>query len=219
MCGRFTLSIPEIHFVAETAQASYDPNLAIKYRPRFNIAPTQSHYLVTEQRERRSLVTATWGWTLRTGLLINLRTETIFDREHYQRQLGKNRCLIPADGFFEWEGERAARLPHWFYAADRSLMFMAGIYWQGEQGRYFTILTTVAEPPVASLHDRMPVFVPLNAMELWWSAPELFLRAIPKTNLKAYRVSPKVNSTTHDEPDCIVPYIEETRANPQLGLF
>ncbi len=219
MCGRFTLAVPNIGRVAETAQATVEPDVAATYRPRYNIAPTQKHWIVIKTPQEKILMPSVWGWTQRTGLLINLRVETIFNRDYYRQQLQNNCCLIPTDGFYEWAGGKGDRVPHWFHSADKGLMFFAGTYFERDNESYFTILTTVAEAPVVSLHERMPVFVPKSSFELWWSAPELFLRAIPKTALQGYRVSPRMNSTNVDEPGNIVPDTEENYPEPQYGLF
>ena len=219
MCGRFTLSIPEIRIVTETALASVSEEDAAHYRPRYNIAPTQPHWIVIPNDKSKLLVGANWGWTQGANLLINLRAETIEAKDVYYDRLRSHPCLIPADGFYEWKTEGKTKRPYWFHAANRSLFWMAGVYWSPLPDElYFTIITTQANADMTSFHDRMPVLLTPDRFAQWWEHPHTLVKENPSLPLQAYAVSTRVNSVANDDPTCLDPFIEAP-ADPQLPLF
>ena len=122
MCGRFTLTAggPEIAAALGVDPAAID---AAGHRPRYNIAPTQPHFIVRERREERQALAARWGlvnsWATdakRAGAQINARAEDVPRRRAYRAAWEQGRrCLVPADGFFEWTGPKSARQPVWFH--------------------------------------------------------------------------------------------------------
>ncbi len=196
MCGRFRLAqkkeILEAAFDAEGAlhdldwAPSYAPSDAPSYAPRYNIAPGQEIVAVRQDRslpERRM-------WLLRWGLIpswandsssgfkmINARSETVAAKPSFRELLRSRRCLIPADGFYEWKRVGKEKLPFCFTMADKSMaddsvFALAGLWerWKSPQGQIIescTILTTTPNELTRDVHDRMPVILPRDAYGMW----------------------------------------------------
>src|SRR5262249_62205998 len=146
MCGRFTLTVPDLDLLAELLGVPADPALAERYRPRYNVAPSDAHLIVAGEKGGRRLVSATWG--LGAQLRINARSETARERPTFQRAFARGRCVVPADGFFEWSGPEKARRPLWYRRVDGGLLLMAGLFEPGPAGPR---LPTPAPPPNPAL--------------------------------------------------------------------
>ncbi|MEX0785267.1 MAG: SOS response-associated peptidase [Dehalococcoidia bacterium] len=227
MCGRFTLTRQE---AAELAAELGVPIESLPaYRPRYNIAPTDDHWIVRTKYEDRELLPAKWGlvnsWAKdarRAAAQINARAETLTTRSAFKEAFAKRRCVVPADGFFEWVGPKNARQPVWFHRPDRGLILFAGLYEYWQQGaddwlRSFTIVTTDANATVEPIHDRMPVILSDEAADVWMlpgARPEDALDLLvpaPEDALIATRVSPRANSVKNDDAGVL-----EAVANPTL---
>lgn len=186
-------------------------------RTRYNIAPTDEHFIVREKNEAREVLPARWGlvnsWAKdakRAAMQINARAETIERAPAFRDAFRERRCLVPATGFFEWVGPKEARQPIWFHRPDDRLIFFAGLYesWRPRPDaweRTFTIITTDANPVVAPIHDRMPAVLTGEAAALWIDPnhpdPHALLGLLgpaPERLLVARRVSPLVNSVKND---------------------
>ncbi|MXY79777.1 MAG: SOS response-associated peptidase [Chloroflexi bacterium] len=238
MCARFTLTAG----VAEIAAAlGVDPAAidAAGHRPRYNVAPTQPHFIVRERREERQALPARWGlvnsWATdakRAGAQINARAEDVPRRRAYRAAWEQGRrCLVPADGFFEWTGPKSARQPVWFHRPEGGLILLAGLYesWRAgdddEWRRTFTILTTRANGAVAPIHDRMPVILSPDDAAEWvypGNAPDAvsgLLRPAPESLLVGEAVSRRVNSVRNDDPACLALEPEAELATHQGALF
>ena len=218
MCGRFTLVSP---FVAVTEQfgASAPPDL----QPRYNIAPGQDVLCVIRNGQRR-LEPLRWGlipfWAKDPAIgnrLINARAETLTEKPSFCYAFTKRRCLIVADGFFEWRPLGKRRMPVYIFLKSKKPFGIAGLYetWKAPDGRELrtcTIITTGANDLVRPLHDRMPVILPEDVEDRWLDPAEVSrqrlsscLKPYPPGEMTAYDVSPFVNDTRHDAPDCILP--------------
>lgn len=192
-------------------------------RPRYNIAPTDEHFIVRMKHEDREVLPAKWGllniWSKdakRAAMQINAKAETLEQRPAFREAFEKRRCIVPADGFFEWTGPKDNRQPIWFHRADGGLIYMAGLYdsWQpkpGEWQRTFTIVTTGANAVLEPVHDRMPVILAKDAIDDWIGpgvplgrVRELMVPA-PASLLLPRAVSQKVNSVKNDTPDILEP--------------
>jgi putative SOS response-associated peptidase YedK len=152
---------------------------------------------------------------------INARAETVQKLPSFREAFAQRRCVVPADGFFEWTGPKTSRQPIWFHRPDRGLLLFAGLYesWRPsptEKERTFTIITTEANSTVAPVHNRMPVILPAEAVDEW-----LYPRASPTALLAQLRpaaddllaaipVSTRINSVKNDDPDCL--QVEGTHA-------
>ena len=177
MCGRFTLT------EQDPAQLALELGVEVKvlagYRPRYNIAPTDPHWIVRVKYEDRELLPAKWGlvnsWAKdakRAASQINARSETLESRPAFKTAFAERRCVVPADGFFEWTGPKTVRQPLWFHRPDGGLLLFAGLYeyWQptpGQWERTFTIITTDANKLMEPIHDRMPVILVDDAVDAW----------------------------------------------------
>ena len=221
MCGRFTLttrSTEELARLLGVGPAAFDE---AEYRPRYNIAPTQPHWIVRQRREERELRPARWGlvnhWARdhkRAAAQINARAEGLDRRKAFREALTRRRCLVPADGFFEWTGPKTARQPLWFHRRDGGLLLFAGLYesWRpapDRRERTFTIITTDANATVAPIHDRMPAILDARAADDWifeGHGPDdvrTLLMPAATDLLIAEPVPRRLNSVANDDPDCL----------------
>lgn len=225
MCGRITLTNPEVGVLPDVSITNWEGDGtwdASSLSPRFNIAPSQQHWIVKGGGHRGSeLHPASWGLEGREGRkFINLRVETLC---RYRGKLERAwRCVMPADGFYEWIGSRSARRPLWFHAPKGETLWMAGVYDQIEEGRFaFAVLTTRANPLVARAHNRMPVLIDPRDVSMWLDpdTPEIALRPMlqpaPMDALEVQPASMRVNNVSNDDPTCL----DANRAQEQLALF
>ncbi|HLU31196.1 MAG TPA: SOS response-associated peptidase, partial [Acidimicrobiia bacterium] len=152
---------------------------------------------------------------------INARLETVAEKPAFRRALGRHRCLIPADGFYEWEPKEKGRTPHWVYRADGHPMTFAGIWsaWKdpdtGGWVRRFSIITTAAEGVIRQIHDRMPVALPRESWEPWLDRdmddPEAAVQLaqpIDPDLIMEHTVSSQVNSVRNNSPELVEPFSE-----------
>ncbi|NPV04329.1 MAG: SOS response-associated peptidase [Syntrophaceae bacterium] len=218
MCGRFTLVSPFVA-VAERFRASPPSGL----RPRYNIAPGQDILCVIRDGERR-IEPMRWGlipsWAKDPSIgnrLVNARAETLAEKPSFRSAFAKRRCLVAADGFYEWRRAGRRKVPVYIFLKSRKPFGFAGLYetWKapgGQEIRTCTIVTTEANDLVRPIHDRMPVIVPVTLEDLWLDPAEKdrgllesVLMPYPAEEMDAYDVTTAVNNASHDGPDCILP--------------
>lgn len=220
MCGRYTLTV-DAAVLAELFQIEPPTEL----RPRFNIAPTQLVPMVRRSRDgTREWTSARWGlipsWSkdARIGSkLINARAETVADKPSFRSAFALRRCLLPADGFFEWVKEPGGKQPHHIRFRDRRSFAFAGLWerWVDPDQQPVvscSILTTSPNPFMASLHNRMPVILTPERFAAWLADGSLtptaaasILAPYAGTDLEAVPVNPRVNSVANDDPRCLEP--------------
>jgi putative SOS response-associated peptidase YedK len=222
MCGRFTLTTPPA-LLAEIFGLDDVPDLA----PRYNIAPTQLAPVVRqpggEARPRMDLLR--WGliphWAAEPSIgdrMINARGETVASKPAFRSAIKHRRCLIPADGFYEWKKVGAGKQPHLIRFADKRAFAFAGLWerWRPRDGSApvdsCTIITTTPNALLGELHDRMPVILPPAVFEEWLrpeplppSRLEEILVPYPDAEMEAFAVSRRVNSPANDDPSCVEP--------------
>lgn len=214
MCGRFSLTSDEqqINTFFELAGGN------APYVPRYNGAPTQQLPVITSERPLR-LQLFRWGliprWTkeLSKMPLINARSETLDEKPSFKTVFRERRCLVPADGFYEWV-HSGRKLPYRFTLKDESLFAFAGIWdcWQkptGEMINSFAILTTDANETMLAIHDRMPVILEKGHYKTWLESnntEELkrLLKPYPSEEMKKYRVPEAVNKASVEGPELII---------------
>lgn len=219
MCGRFRLS-RKYREIREYFDISEDPG----WEPRYNIAPTDSVLAVRQRLDApgRTLSTMRWGlipyWSKDSkgsARMINARSEEIANKPAYREAFRQRRCLIPADGFYEWKRVGKAKQAFHFGMSDDSLFAFAGIWerWKnpaGEKIESCSILTTSPNKLLADIHDRMPVIMPPDTYDLWLdpafeNTGELsqVLRPFNPSLMRRYPVSSRVNSVKNDDVKCL----------------
>jgi putative SOS response-associated peptidase YedK len=211
MCGRMSLSKPDWETLRALLEADVDPELAASWQPRYNVAPTQPHPILRlDDRGKRRLQPAAWGFApVDKRPLINARAESLAERARFQ---GSRRCVVPADGFFEWHDAQ----PYWYHAPDGQPLLMAGLWEPAPDGPRFVVVTTAANALVAPAHDRMPALLSPACIGEWLARPALELLApAPPEALVARPVSPRVGSPDHDD----AALLEPVRPRGQLSLF
>jgi putative SOS response-associated peptidase YedK len=218
MCGRFTLRTPARDLV-EIFELLREPELS----PRYNIAPTQRIAVVRQDGKTRELSLMRWGlvpvWSKdpKAGPpLINARAETVATKPSFRTALKHRRCLIPADGFYEWQKTNSkTKIPHYIRMAKDHPFAFAGLWDRWRNGdaeplESCTIVTTEANELMRSLHDRMPVILPEENYAQWLDpknedvpALQSLLRPYPPAEMTAFPISTLVNSPRNDNADCI----------------
>jgi putative SOS response-associated peptidase YedK len=218
MCGRYMMTSP-VEALRQLLLVDERPNLP----PRYNIAPSQDVPIVRLRKDRsgRELALVRWGlipyWAKDPKIgakLINARAESLATKPAFREAFARRRCLVPANGFYEWEKRGRARQPWLIRARDGGLLTFAGLWehWRDPASGSVTSCTIVTGEPnplVARLHDRMPVILAPEDHERWLrgeagTAQDL-LRPFPDDGLEAFPVSPRVNSPVHDDPELIRP--------------
>lgn len=219
MCGRYVITSPP---AAIRALFGYpeQPN----FPPRYNVAPTQPVPIVRLADGKRQFVLMRWGlipsWVKdpRTfSLLINARAESVLDKPAFRAAMRRRRCLVPADGFYEWKDVGGRKQAYFVRAKSGGPLAFAGLWetWTGPNGEEMdtaAIVTTRTNRTMATLHPRIPVIVPPEGFDLWLDSARLdattaaaFLVPPPEDLLEAYAVSPAVNRVANDSAALIAP--------------
>ena len=219
MCGRYTLTTPAERLAEEFGFKDSSVELPQSY----NVAPTQGVAAVLEEGGGRGLEVLRWGlippWADDPQIgsrMINARSETAPEKPSFRRAFRERRCLIPADGFYEWQRTNGAKQPFYIHMEDGRPFAFAGLWesWgRGGEGeiRTCTILTTGANAVVGEIHERMPVIVASDAYDVWLDPSserdELtgLLAPYPEDEMEAYPVSRFVNSPSNNDPRCVEP--------------
>jgi putative SOS response-associated peptidase YedK len=215
MCGRYRLSRADK--LAEYFEAEQSEELS----PRYNIAPTQPIPAVRKDGSGRVISMLRWGlvpsWATDISIgnkMINCRSETVLEKPAFRESFHKRRCLIPADGFYEWKKIGKSKQPFHFGMKDDSLFAFAGIWdgWKSPEGKLVescSILTSTPNELLKDVHDRMPVILHRNHYETWLTAPPSESKTLAEllvpyeTELmRRYEVSQLVNSPKNDVPAC-----------------
>ncbi|MUG98690.1 hypothetical protein F7734_42925 [Scytonema sp. UIC 10036] len=220
MCGRFTLT------QSATALAQSFHVEISDLEPKYNISPTQmvSAVLYDQTSDKRKLEQLRWGlipsWAKDPGMgakLINARAETVAEKPAFRSAFKRRRCLIVADGFYEWQQIDGKKQPFYFRLQNGEAFGFAGLWeeWRSPRDQTLsscTILTTRANELLEPVHDRMPVILHQKDYDLWLApqvqTPEMLqqlLQPYPSEAMTAYPVSTAVNNPKHDSPDCVQP--------------
>lgn len=214
MCGRFLLTSPPE--AMRQAFATVGPLLNLA--PRYNVAPTQPVPIVRLRNGERELALVSWGlippWSKegpKGKPLINARADGVATRPSFRAAFRRRRCLVPANGFYEWQARgKGPKQPYWIGLKGQALFAMAGIWeiWSGPEGETIetmAILTTDANAKLAPIHDRMPVILPETAYGPWLETQEQeagtllpLLAPYPAEAMDAYEISTAVNAVAND---------------------
>lgn len=235
MCGRFVQSQAAEKYAEFLGvhEIKIDP-----LTPSFNVAPTDHVYAVAEHEGVRQLGAFRWGllpfWAKDKKMAarnINARSETAATKNTFKESLAQRRCLIPADGFYEWQKLEKGKLPHYIYSKDGNPLVFAGLWssWKdpesGDRLRTCTILTGQPNDLVAPIHDRMPVSL---SEEVWsqWLDRDLedaaeaakLLKVYPSDRMALHPVSTLVNKVANNTPELIEELTTPAAEQTSLGL-
>jgi putative SOS response-associated peptidase YedK len=225
MCGRFTLKSPgRIKF--DRVDGSNLPRLFHRY----NIAPSQNVLVVVQRDGQREAAFLQWGlipsWSKDCKGFINARSETIGDKPSFSESFQRRRCLIPADGFYEWQRSGRIAQPYFFHMRDESPFAFAGIWdeWQGDEKVIAScaIITTTANELLASIHDRMPVILRSQSYDDWLDGDyepaklRSLLAPFPGSEMASHAVSYNVNHPKIDDEYLIKPVVPNIGVTPTL---
>lgn len=216
MCGRYTLATP-----GEEIAATFGLTESLELEPRFNIAPTQPAPVVRVEDGARAALMCRWGlvpfWAEDPAIgsrLINARAETVADKPAYRDSFEHRRCLVVADGFYEWRRRGGRSQPFLFSRPSGAPFAMAGLWdrWQRGERRLetYTVVTTDANREVGAVHDRMPLVLSARDWPIWLDPDNpgdakvrTLLRPAPDGSLAGRPVSPLVDNPANDSPRCI----------------
>jgi putative SOS response-associated peptidase YedK len=230
MCGRYTLANPEE--IAE--RFGLEALSETRIEPRFNVAPSQGVLVVRGRENGPALDVMRWGfqpaWMKGDGKRpppINARSESLLERPMFRGAVAHGRCLIPADGFYEWmvvPGQKAKQ-PMYIHLKNGEMFAFAGLHTYGgdEVGPTCVIVTTAANDVLAPIHERMPVILDRSVEEAWLD-PNLddgrealsYLKPVPPEMIEAYPVASLVSSVRNDGPELIEPLAGASRGAPRL---
>ncbi len=238
MCGRFVSSSSPARLAARFSVAEIDGSVGDD-EPDYNVSPRRRILVVRARDEHRVLSRVRWGlvpsWAKDPGVgdrMINARSETVAEKPAFRRAFARRRCIVPADGFYEWRAAgvgRSVKQPYYVHAADGAPFAFAGLWetWKvpdaalGTVGdpdgwlRTCTILTTTANAALAPIHDRMPVVLPEPAWADWLD-PDLtdpgallpLLGPAPATSVRLHPVARAVGNARNRGPELIDPLPE-----------
>lgn len=224
MCGRFVITSPP-----EALQQLFGYPERPNFPPRFNISPTQPIPVVLAETGRHFRLMR-WGlwpaWVKDPRsftLLINARAETVREKPAFKNAIRRRRCLIPADGYYEWKASEQGKRPYFIYRRDRRLVAFAGVTetWVGPNGEEVdttAIVTAPASADLATLHPRVPVTIEPDNFELWldcrtYDVDEVMplMRAPQEGEFAWHEISTRVNHAANDDPQLILPITQEQR--------
>jgi putative SOS response-associated peptidase YedK len=236
VCGRFSASFQyrDIKVLWSLRGDSTD------FAPRYNIAPSQDVPVILRNEDRNELKPMSWGLvpsrTLDRSIgqrMINARGETLLEKISFKQLVARRRCLVPADGFYEWRKEGKRKVPMWIHLKNREPFAFAGLwdYWRdpaGDKELYsFTIITTEANALLRPIHNRMPVIYDKEMGRQWLEEsfgdqPMILaavLQPLPSELMEAHEVSTLVNSPENDSAECIQPVSSIQPVKRQLRLL
>jgi putative SOS response-associated peptidase YedK len=234
MCGRYRLSrrkqVVEAHFSSASDQEDWNP--------RYNIAPTQLVPIIRQNPKEPSREWSLFRWGLipswasdssGAARMINARSETAGTKPAFRDALKSRRCLIPADGFYEWLRVGKTKQPYCFEVGNAEMFAFAGIWdrWEDPSGNWVqtcSILTTSPNTMIAAVHDRMPVILDRDCYDPWLDPGMQGVRAVSDMLkpydaqlMRCYPISTRINHVANDDEECSAP-VELTQAQARLFL-
>lgn len=218
MCGRFVEKADADELMRRFGVTELPKPIQIGY----NLAPTMSLPVVVADHDgTRAFRFMDWGFTIPDRpLLINAKAETADSLPTWKKSMRERRCIVPASGYYEWQGEKGSKQPYYIHLADDELIGFAGLWRdaknkKGEPVAQFSILTTTPADSIAFIHHRMPVILHPQDEELWLDPKESDVGAVKALltpydgDLEAYKVSGRVGSTSNNDPSLIDPIAEQ----------
>ncbi len=225
MCGRYSTTTP-----ADSLARLFLTEITTDIRPRYNVAPTQNAPVIRQCDDGRRLDLLRWGlvpsWSKNASAaarMINARAETVAEKPSFRAALKSRRCLVTADGFFEWRQQGKIKQPYRICLNDARPFAFAGLWesWRDPAAdnavvETYTIVTTRAVDAIAHIHHRMPVILEGKACDFWLNGSTAgnVLNMPFALDLKAYAVSPRIGNIRNDDPDLLAPFVD-----PEPMLF
>jgi len=228
MCGRFTLAISAkalSSYVMDKYQI-YDMNMD-DFKPQFNVAPSSQIISIIHDTKKYRIGTLKWGFVPsfakdeKSFQMINAKAETLFEKSSFKQAALKQRCVVLADSFYEWDKQDKHLPPRRILTTDQKVFAMAGIWntfekSNGEKVHTVAIVTTKANQMMQTIHDRMPVILTKKAEEIWLNphvTDEMQLKNIlvpyDQDKMKMYKVSKKINKPSFDQEEALIELKEE----------
>jgi putative SOS response-associated peptidase YedK len=234
MCGRFSAT-----FSFRDIKVRWNLQGDLSFEPRYNIAPSQTVPVILKGDRGNEVKLMKWGlvpsWASDPSIgnrMINARAETLLEKPSFKRLVSQRRCLIPADGFYEWRREGKRKVPVWIHLKKKEPFTFAGLWdsWRnpdvGDVLNTFTIITTDSNTLVRRIHDRMPVIYDRDMGQRWLDDSinsAMVLAAVtrpwPSEYMEAWDVSTMVNAPENDSAECILPVSPSDRIKSQLPLL
>jgi putative SOS response-associated peptidase YedK len=228
MCGRYTYFPREF----SDLRITWDVDEVFGLKPRYNIAPTQQAPVIVRANGKRALELFRWGliprWAKDPAIgnnMINARAETLAEQPAFKNLLGKRRCLVLADSFYEWRKEGKGKVPMRFKLKSGESFTFAGLWdsWKQPDGnllRTYTIVTTEPNDVLRPIHNRMPVMLSNDDAQKWLAVDDeiahalTLLKPYPPEKMEGYDVSILVNNPRNDSPECVRPinFLDESPA-------
>ncbi len=220
MCGRF------IFFEVDKIEYRFDIVLdkGLNFKPSFNIAPSEETLVIINENSKKRVDLFKWGfipsWMKNKENLkplINLRDDTLLNKENFSFYLKNNRCIIPANGFYEWKEENKTKKPYLIFLKDFKIFTFAGIYnivqINDEIIKTFAIITTEPNEKIKNIHNRMPVILKKEDEDIWLdnnlkdlNELKKFIKPYPDEEIDFYKVSLLVNNPGNKFKELIIPY-------------
>jgi len=223
MCGRFAFYSP-----SEATAALFGVSASLEVQPRYNIAPTQYIAAIRDDKNgERELAMLRWGlvpfWAKDPAIgnrMINARAETVAEKPSFRAAYRKRRCLVLADGFYEWHTEAGVKIPYFISLANQQPFAFAGLWenWQSKDSdeaiQSTTVITTAANEFMLPLHHRMPVVLEPETADRWLEGDDEIVTAATEHSpeLRAWPVDRRVNNARNESEDLIVPAGETRQA-------
>jgi putative SOS response-associated peptidase YedK len=215
MCGRFSLKT-----TPDTLERIFGHPAPPGYQPRYNVAPSQEVLAIVAEEGAERAAMLRWGlipfWAKDPGIgnkLVNARAESLGEKPAFRNAFRKRRCLILADGFYEWQQRHDGKHPMWVHLPNGEPFALAGLWERWDRGEHpvetCTIVTTDANPFMRTIHTRMPIILGAAAGKAWLDAQASeealhdLLTASAEVELEAHEVSRMVNNPANDRPECI----------------
>jgi putative SOS response-associated peptidase YedK len=232
MCGRYRLSRRK-----QMIEEYFETENEVDWEPRYNIAPSQPVGVIRQDpsRPERHFSLARWGLIPSSATdasigfkTINARAETVASKPAFREAFASRRCLLPADGFFEWRRSGKEKQPFHFGMQDDSLFAFAGLWdqWKDPTGTVIescSILTTTPNSLLATVHDRMPVILRQENYDLWLDPGFKDVKTLAEilapfdaTQMRSFPVGTRINAVANDDPDCVAPWQSSLPAQSSL---
>lgn len=225
MCGRYVYYSSDEILKQYSVERSKDLQLALEMPDNYNVSPSNLMPVIVRGDQEHMLEMMVWGlipsWSdsASTGYkLINARRETLLQKPMWKRLLKDKRCVVPARGFYEWKKVDGHKYPHYITSKTSNVISFAGLWdaWKDKDGKTtvqsYTIITTAPNKEMSTIHDRMPVILDYQSMDLWLQPIELsqsllddVLSPAPEDSLNLVRVSTEVNNTRNNKQELIYP--------------